>query len=662
MRKILIVDSDEQITSVIGLKLRKENFEVKTEFSAFKALELLKEFKPDLIISEMVLDELSGVDFLKRVKINPRTTSIPFIFLSNSRNLEDKIIAHEMGAEAFFMKPIFIKVLINRIKDFFEEKNFHEMISSKETKSFSGDLTSVSVIDILNIISENRSSGEVTISSSASNEAKIFFDNGAVIRIETGAGSSKNGIEELFNILSWLDGNFVINYKNVSVVRNVNISHDKLVMRAVNWFEGYSGELSEMPPTDSALFVDFGHFFNNINKFPDGVSEILKNVSPNGSSILSIIDNTPFDKRQTVKYLKKMIETGVLTIEKKETPVSIPPRPVWLSQVAAEEEVKEEVKEQSCLSEESISPFNDLDLSESENIPEEENTLVPPPSFAKKDTLDPALNIKFDIEPQEESVHNSININIDILEGNYLEDKTEIVKSVHPDEVSAASREDIKKHLSESYTPKKPYFKILIIFIFTGAVLVVHMYFPEKLRGLTSFFIESVNSISKSEEVAVTEPQAFESKEEIPQKGRDVVLTENQQKLAGYSVSDLIFMSAKYFEEENYPDAVDANKVALYKLKVEKIAKGAEYEKVMTNMAIFLYTDGKYEEALEFAEESILLRDDEKGVELKAAILEELKRPAAAASLFRTKLNDEKFAHKKEEWMMEINRLENITK
>ena len=659
MRKILIVDSDEQITSVIGLKLRKENFEVKTEFSAFKALELLKEFKPDLIISEMVLDELSGVDFLKRVKINPRTTNIPFIFLSNSRNLEDKIIAHEMGAEAFFMKPIFIKVLINRIKDFFEEKNFHEMISSKETKSFSGDLTSVSVIDILNIISENRSSGEVTISSSASNEAKMFFDNGAVIRIETGAGSSKNGIEELFNILSWLDGNFVINYKNVSAVRNVNISHDKLIMRAVSWFEDYSGELSEMPPTDSALFVDFGHFFNNINKFPDGVSEILKNVSPNGSSILSIIDNTPFDKRQTVKYLKKMIETGVLAIEKKETPVSIPPRPVWLSQA---EEAKEEVKEHSYLSEESISPFNDLDLGESENISEKENTLVPPPSFARKDTLDPALEIKFDIEPQEESVQNSININIDILEGNYLEDKTEIVKSVHPDEMSAASREDIKKHLSESYTPKKPYFKILIIFIFAGAVLAVHIYFPEKLRGLTSFLIESVNNISKSEGLAATEPQTIELKEEISQKSKDLVLTEDQQKLTGYSVSELIFMSAKYFEEENYPDAVDANKAALYKLKVEKIAKGAEYEKVMTNMAIFLYTDGKYEEALEFAEESILLRDDEKGVELKAAILEELKRPAAAASLFRTKLNDEKFAYKKEEWMMEINRLENITK
>jgi tetratricopeptide (TPR) repeat protein len=433
-------------------------------------------------------------------------------------------------------------------------------------------------------------------------------------------------------------------------------------MRAVNWFEDYSGELSEMPPTDSALFVDFGHFFNNINKFPDGVSEILKNVSPSGSSIISIIDNTHFDKRQTVKYLKKMIETGVLTIEKKETPVSIPPRPAWLSQAAEEEKESKEVKDPGYLSEASISPFNDLDLSESEKIPEEENTLVPPPSFAKKDTLDPALDIKFDIEPQDEAVHNSININIDILEGNYLEDKTEIVKSVHPEGVSAATSEDIKKHLSESDTPKKSYFKIILLFLFAGAVLAVHMYFPEKLRGLTSFLVESFNRISGSEEVALAESQAVESKEKIPQKGRDVVLTENQQKLTGYSVSDLILMSAKYFEEENYQDAVDANKVALYKLKVEKIAKGAEYEKVMTNMAIFLYTHGKYEEALEFAEESILLRDDEKGVELKAAILEELKRPAAAASLFRTKLNDEKFAHKKEEWMIEINRLENIIK
>jgi hypothetical protein len=159
------------------------------------------------------------------------------------------------------------------------------MLSSKETKSFSGELTSISIIDILNIISENRSTGEVLISSSTSEKAVIFFVNGSVVRVETGQGAGRNGVDELFRILSWLDGTFSINYKEVSVVRNVNIPHDRLIMRAVNWFEDYSGELSEMPPTDSLVFVDFGQFMNNINKFPDGVGEILKNIGSEGSKI-----------------------------------------------------------------------------------------------------------------------------------------------------------------------------------------------------------------------------------------------------------------------------------------------------------------------------------------------------------------------------------------
>lgn len=645
MKKILIVDSDEQITGVIGLKLRKENFEVKTHFSTSKALEILKEFKPDLIISEMVLPELTGVDFLKRVKMNPETMNTPFIFLSNSRNVEDKIIAHEMGAEAFFMKPIFIKVLINRIKDFFDEKNFKEMISSKDTKSFSGDLTSVSVIDILNIISENSSSGEVLISSSTSEQAKIFFNKGSVVRIETGKGGSPNGVEELFNLLSWLDGSFKINYKEVSVVRNINIPHDRLVMRAVSWFEDYSGELSEMPPTDSFVYVDFGQLINNINKFPDRVSEIFKNIGIEGSSISSIIEKTVFDRRQTVKYLKKMMEAGVISLEKKQTQYNIPPKPAWLAE--------------SENNDDDVPPLKYIDLSNDEETSEKDKTLVPPPAFARKDTLDPAMEIKFDFGTEEEKMESSININIEILRDEPVEDKTEIIKSVHNVDTNGEPIENMGEFISDLYDKKNknPALKgasvikwiAFLVLLLAVSAAYVYLYHFDKIKELLA-----EKTLHISQVVVEPENEKNETKE-------DLVLTEEQKKMAANSVSDLILMSADYYEKENLPAAIETNKVALYKLKIEKIAKGTEYEKVMTNMAIFLYADGKYEEALEFAEESILLRDDVKGVELKAAILQELKRPAAAASLLRTKLNDEQFSHKKEEWMMEINRLENIT-
>lgn len=668
MRKILIVDSDEQITAVLGLKLRKENFEVKTLSSSVNAVDTVKDFKPDLIISEMVLPEVSGVNFLKRVKMNPDTMKTPFIFLSNSRNVEDKILAVEMGAEAFFMKPIFIKVLINRIKDFFDERNFKEMLSSKETKSFSGELTSISIIDILNIISENRSTGEVLISSSTSEKAAIFFVNGSVIRIETEQGTGKNGIDELFRILSWLDGTFSINYKDVSVVRNVNIPHDRLVMRAVNWFDDYSGELSEMPPTDSPVFVDFGQFMNNINKFPDGVGEIIKNIGSEGSKISSIIDRTPFDKRQTAKYLKKMIEINVLSLENRNTEFNIPDEPAWLN---GESEKRRDVPRKEYLSDASISTFRDLDF---DNIVEKDRniengkTLVPPPSFAKKDTLDPALGIEIDFDDKQESdnpvkTDNSINISIDILQERPVEDKTEIIRTVSDDEeIKVRNSKEIEEPVYENkkHKTKTAGIKGLLFLVFlllsAGAVFAAYVQYPEK-------FLNIISMLPVGETEAVPENTAVKPvvEKEVPQQKSEVfVLTEEQKELAQRSVAELISMSTELFESEKYNEAIDLNRVALYKFKVEKTETGAEYEKVVTNMAIFLYTAEKYEEALEFVEEALLLRDDVKGVELKAAILDELKRPAAAASLLRAKLNDEKFSHKKEEWMLEINRLENI--
>ncbi|HSW59492.1 MAG TPA: response regulator [bacterium] len=673
MKKILIVDSDEQITAVLGLKLRKENFEVKTLSSSLKAVDIVKDFKPDLIISEMVLPELSGVNFLKRVKMNPDTMKTPFIFLSNSRNVEDKILAHEMGAEAFFMKPIFIKVLINRIKDFFDEKNFKEMISSKETKSFSGELTSISIIDILNIISENRSTGEVLISSSTSEKAAIFFINGSVVRIETGQGAGRNGVDELFGILSWLDGNFSINYKDISVVRNINIPHDRLIMRAVNWFEDYSGELSEMPPTDSLVFVDFGQFMNNINKFPDGVGEILKNIGSEGNKISSIIDKTPFDKRQTAKYLKKMMEIDVLTLENRNTEFNIPKEPAWLT---GGNEKRNDAPQREYLNDTSISTFKDLDIGEiidEKDRMEGGRTLVPPPSFARKDTLDPALGIdlKFDDTAEKESDEKpepSINIDIDILEEKPAEDKTEIIRTVSDDdEIKVKSSKEMEELVSENKKPEKEstgakgLFLLMFLLLSAGALFAAYVQYPEVFSSVVARFIPEERKVEAEVAVEKTVEEPAEEKE-IPQQPQPVVLTEEQKKMTERSVTELIMMSTELFESEKINEAIDINRAALYKVKVEKTVSGTEHEKVVTNMAIFLYTAEKYEEALEFAEESLLLRNDEKSVELKAAILEEFKKPAAAASLFRTKLNDEKFSHKKEEWMMEINRLENINR
>ncbi|MGI6394423.1 MAG: response regulator [bacterium] len=612
MRKILVVDSDEQILTVLSLKLSKENFEVKTLSSSVNAVDVVIDFKPHLIISEMVLPEINGVDFLKRVKMHPETMTIPFIFLSNSRNVENKILAHEMGAEAFFMKPIFIKVLTDKIKHFFEEKSKKSAPQEKKNDFIKGELSNISIIDILNIIAENKSTGEVAVASSTSETATISFVNGSVIRIETATGKGKNGIEELYKILSWVNGTFDINYKELSVAKNISFSHDKLIAKAKEWFDSYSENLSQIPPTDSLVFVDFGKFVGNINKLPDAANEIIKNIREEGAQISSIIEKTLLDKKEVVKYLKQMIETGILSFEKESSKFNFSSTPEWLPR-----------KEKESLE------------SDAENKEESKEETV------KKTESE-------EVEPV------GVTVDIDLFEEQFIDDATEMVESVQSEEALGDFKE-IKELLNQnelvgddSAATKKTSFFIVLLLSFATILLLLSFLFFKNFENAASSLLP--DSKKQGETAKIKEDFDY----------RQIVLTEEQKKMKDRSIADLINTSTVFFDSKEVGKAIEANEVALYKLKTEKKADNIEYEKVVTNMAIYLYSAEKYKKALYFAEESLLLRDDEKPIELKAAILEELKKPTAAASLLRAKINDEKFAHKKEEWMKEINRLEKI--
>jgi len=705
LKKILIVDSDQQVTAILELKLKQSNFDVKILSRTVNAIKTVKEYAPDLIISEMVLPELSGVDFLKRVKMNPETSKIPFMFLSSSRNIEDKILAHEMGAEAFFMKPIFIKVLIQRIKDFFDQAGFNEMLAlSSESAEFKGDLASISIIDILNIISENRSTGKISFISSTGDKAFIFFTNGSVIRIETEGSLNRNGEEELFKLLSWLDGTFVMSYGDINVQRNVRIPHDSLIVKSVNWLDDYTGELSEMPPLDTKLHLDFAKFMSDINKFPDKISCIIRNIGADGSRLSDIIDRTELDRKQTVSYLKKLLEQDIVSVEKKETEFALPKKPEWLvpkESGQAEEKKSDEIEDvlNNLSFEKTASPKSD-----DRNI---EKTIVPPPDFIQKDTIDPAVGISLQNIQEEEpgqitevpkpGLLDSISLNF----GNFDEEPQPVIDANEEDEIDfdktmksiieeeapsnnepeEKSEDNLKTILDDHFAdlndaPKGKYavypgdsnesktgvkFVTVILFLFFivfSAVGFGYYFYPDKINDYFSLLAEFFETESaQSPEVGLI-PESDAVIDDSSSK--EIVLSEKQKELLDNSVESLIDKAASFYENEKIEEAVEINMTALYKMKKEDMPKDSVYEKVVTNMAIYYYMLDKGEEALKYATESMELREDSKSIELKVAILDFLGRKSEAASILRSKLNDSRYEEKSDAWIREINRLEKL--
>ena len=312
MKRILVVDSDEQVASILTLKLKRDGLEAVSAGNSADALKIISDSVPDIIVSEMILPKMSGIDFMKRVKMTPETMHIPFVFLSSSRDVENKIMALDMGAAAVFAKPLFINDFLENIKRILGKYGSKNGDGDGKPE---GDISDISVLNILSIMFENKSSGEVEFSASSDKKGTIFCDQGNVVRAETDGGENKDGMEELCRILSWSDGTFSVNYKEVGVEKNISVPQDEIIGKATEWLSKYTEILKNLPPVDTVVYLDFAKFVENLNKLPDDIDTVIRNIAGSGSRINDIIDSCGGDCMRTAGHLKLLFDLSLISVE-----------------------------------------------------------------------------------------------------------------------------------------------------------------------------------------------------------------------------------------------------------------------------------------------------------------------------------------------------------
>lgn len=101
---ILIIEDDKFLRDLISKKIQKERMEVMLAITAEGALKILKEKKAELILLDLILPGMNGFEFLKLLKQDQKTASIPVIILSNLGEDKDKETALKLGAKGFLVK------------------------------------------------------------------------------------------------------------------------------------------------------------------------------------------------------------------------------------------------------------------------------------------------------------------------------------------------------------------------------------------------------------------------------------------------------------------------------------------------------------------------------------------------------------------------------
>ena len=114
--KILVVEDEKDIAKMLDYNLKKEGFKTLSAHDGEDALDLVNGERPDLIILDLMLPGMDGLEVCKALKKDTKTAHIPIIMLTAKSRESDKIVGLELGADDYVTKPFSPRELIARIK------------------------------------------------------------------------------------------------------------------------------------------------------------------------------------------------------------------------------------------------------------------------------------------------------------------------------------------------------------------------------------------------------------------------------------------------------------------------------------------------------------------------------------------------------------------
>ena len=116
MKTILVIDDEKDLIKLIDLHLSKEEYLVISAKNGIEGLDIALKHKPDLILLDIMMPKLDGLEVCKRLKSATETSRIPVVMLTAKAQETDKVIGLELGADDYITKPFSPRELVARVK------------------------------------------------------------------------------------------------------------------------------------------------------------------------------------------------------------------------------------------------------------------------------------------------------------------------------------------------------------------------------------------------------------------------------------------------------------------------------------------------------------------------------------------------------------------
>jgi two-component system phosphate regulon response regulator PhoB len=122
-RSILVIDDEKDILKLLLYNLEKEGYQPLSATTGEEGLELARARKPDLILLDLMLPGMDGLECCRLLRADKITRHIPILMLTAKNTEVDQVVGLEMGASDYVAKPFSVKVLLARVKNIFRSRD-----------------------------------------------------------------------------------------------------------------------------------------------------------------------------------------------------------------------------------------------------------------------------------------------------------------------------------------------------------------------------------------------------------------------------------------------------------------------------------------------------------------------------------------------------------
>ncbi len=245
-KRILIVDDDTQLALTLAQSLNaRGKFIAEAVFSGEEALEFIKKDKPDLVVTDIKMGGISGLELLSRIR--SQFPEIGVVVMTGYSLPEIKEEAHFRGSLAYIEKPFEVEEL--------EETCERALKISKiqnQKAGFSGKVASLSLVDVIQMNCLARATNAIVVESGGE-KGVIYFKEGEIVHCEV---DELEGEEAFYNILSWQGGYFQIQHNLFPPKETINLNWNNLLMEGLRRLD--EADISNRsPPEEAELDLDF---------------------------------------------------------------------------------------------------------------------------------------------------------------------------------------------------------------------------------------------------------------------------------------------------------------------------------------------------------------------------------------------------------------------